>query len=359
MKSSVKEGIITTITQTSTMSLENYLATLYPPDTPGELLVYVKEPFCRLFGKAANLIGFAQQIRQLDRQGFDVYLTINTLDGHSIRKRGSATRGTENEVVVVVGLVADVDAAGKSGHNYPPQTMILEALEDMPLQPTMVALSGKKDGGLHPYWLFPQPYIVTSEEQRKHIKAISVSWQRLIKQKLVPFEMDSTFDLVRVLRPVGTTNHKYETTVQYLLFKPDCRHRLEDFETHLPKPEPTPPSVVYFPPSGFDSEGVVERARRYISKIPGAIAGQGGHATTFHVACVLVLGFGLSVDTAIPILAEWNETCHPSWSERELIHKLQNADNQSGERGYMLREQSELPIVRRLIRDDSKREART
>ena len=37
---------------------------------------------------------------------------------------------------------------------------------------------------------------------------------------------------------------------------------------------------------------VIERARRYIAKCLPAISGQGGHDATFHVACVLVHGFG-------------------------------------------------------------------
>ena len=30
--------------------LEEYLASLYPTATPGDLLAYVKQPFCRRFG---------------------------------------------------------------------------------------------------------------------------------------------------------------------------------------------------------------------------------------------------------------------------------------------------------------------
>jgi hypothetical protein len=49
----------------------------------------------------------------------------------------------------------------------------------------------------------------------------------------------------------------------------------------------------------------IERARQYIAKIPGAVSGQGGHPTTFHVACVLVLGFNLNRKQAIEVLVEW------------------------------------------------------
>lgn len=84
-----------------------------------------------------------------------------------------------------------------------------------------------------------------------------------------------------------------------------------------------------------DDNTVVERARKYLAKIPPAVSGSGGHNATFHAACVLVLGFGLSQETAIALLAEWNETCLPPWSTKELEHKIDSADKQTGERNYL------------------------
>ena len=85
-------------------SLLDYLRALYPEGTPGELLAYTKTPrFNRRFGVAANIDGFARQIRHLDSQA-DVYLTINTLDGAAVRRRGPFARGLETEVAAVVAL---------------------------------------------------------------------------------------------------------------------------------------------------------------------------------------------------------------------------------------------------------------
>lgn len=86
----------------------------------------------------------------------------------------------------------------------------------------------------------------------------------------------------------------------------------------------------------FRSESaVVERARKYLSKIPGAVSGQRGHDRTFHAACVLVLGFCLSQGDALRLLREWNASCQPPWSERELEHKIEGALAKDGERGYL------------------------
>jgi replicative DNA helicase len=80
---------------------------------------------------------------------------------------------------------------------------------------------------------------------------------------------------------------------------------------------------------------VMDRARRYIARIPGAVSGDGGHRITFRTACVLVCGFGLEPHKALRLLAEWNHTCKPMWSERELWHKVTDAEKQPGERNYL------------------------
>jgi hypothetical protein len=100
---------------------------------------------------------------------------------------------------------------------------------------------------------------------------------------------------------------------------------------------------VYWPPKAVEVKptqktSIQERAARYLACVDPAIAGQGGHNQTFRAACSLVLGFGLSVDEAMPLLAEYNARCEPPWSEKELLHKLESADKQTGERGVLLRD---------------------
>ena len=102
----------------------------------------------------------------------------------------------------------------------------------------------------------------------------------------------------------------------------------------LEEPEPAIPAA----PATHTATPVQERARRYLGKMAGAVSGQGGHDATFHAACVLILGFGLSIDDARPVLQEWNTKCQPPWSERELNHKLTEAAKQAGERGHLLKD---------------------
>jgi KaiC/GvpD/RAD55 family RecA-like ATPase len=80
---------------------------------------------------------------------------------------------------------------------------------------------------------------------------------------------------------------------------------------------------------------VIERARKYLDRLPPSVSGQDGHGACFHAACVLVLGFGLNESEALVLLSEFNHRCQPPWSERELEHKIQSANKQPGDRGYL------------------------
>lgn len=83
---------------------------------------------------------------------------------------------------------------------------------------------------------------------------------------------------------------------------------------------------------------LIERARRYVAAMPPAVSGSGGHDATYAAACSLVKGFGLSVAESRPLLQEFNSRCDPPWSERELEHKLLEADKtqDSQPRGYLV-----------------------
>ncbi len=73
-----------------------------------------------------------------------------------------------------------------------------------------------------------------------------------------------------------------------------------------------------------DRERAVRRARAYVGEMGPAISGQGGHDLTMSVACRVVERV-LDEDDAWAVLQEWNESCEPPWSERELRHKLDDA----------------------------------
>lgn len=69
----------------------------------------------------------------------------------------------------------------------------------------------------------------------------------------------------------------------------------------------------------------LQRAALWLSKVPPAVSGQSGHSTTYTAAVGLVHGFQLSKSDAIGLLSNWNQSCQPPWSERDLIHKINQA----------------------------------
>jgi hypothetical protein len=85
--------------------------------------------------------------------------------------------------------------------------------------------------------------------------------------------------------------------------------------------------------TGSDLE---DRARKYLATIPPAVSGNHGHNQTFRAACVLVLGFALELEVAFRVLSWWNQECQPPWSDAELWHKLTDANQRDGERGWLL-----------------------
>jgi hypothetical protein len=83
---------------------------------------------------------------------------------------------------------------------------------------------------------------------------------------------------------------------------------------------------------------IIERARACVATRPAAIEGQGGNATTFGVASLLVWGFALQPSEALGVMMEYNGRCEPPWSQRELERMLASALQRGGDkpRGHMV-----------------------
>jgi hypothetical protein len=70
---------------------------------------------------------------------------------------------------------------------------------------------------------------------------------------------------------------------------------------------------------------LAKRITAYLATIDPAVSGNGGHIQTFHVAKVLIHGFGLSESAAWPFMKNYSERCSPPWTDKELRHKLASA----------------------------------
>jgi len=83
---------------------------------------------------------------------------------------------------------------------------------------------------------------------------------------------------------------------------------------------------------------LIDRARRYVGKMDASVSGAGGHNAAYAAAIAVVKGFDLPEGLAMQVLQEeFNSRCAPAWSEKELKHKLRQAEKANAERGYLLK----------------------
>jgi hypothetical protein len=307
-----------------------HLELLYGPAEPedGLITIYAKEPYIVKFFSPTALAEAAEFARSVSQES-DVFHVVNLISPSATADIESRSgRGRESEIQSLVALVCEIDT-NRGQHkrsDYPSQAVALEALERMPLKPSMVNLSGPPDGGLHVYWALRNPAAVADETTRETAKSISRQWQERLRSLLGSYRLDSTFDLVRVLRVPGCRNHKYANVVTSPLLVSEKRYGLEDFARYCkPLQRPSRPDLITVD-TVANSERTA-RCRAYLSRVPDAVSGQHGHDKTFRAACEC-FRFGLSRFDARKVLAWFNETKTPpddKWSEEELEHKLQSA----------------------------------
>lgn len=80
----------------------------------------------------------------------------------------------------------------------------------------------------------------------------------------------------------------------------------------------------------------LDPARAYVMKVPPAVEGQNGDKHTFTLACTLVRRFHLAPDDALRLMQDWNQQCQPPWTDDQLRHKIEAADEIEGPRGQLL-----------------------
>ena len=294
----------------------------------GLLAIYTKKPYgLEIFAPTA--IEEAAAWAWTAAHNTNVFHVVNLLTPTAtpgIRKRRG--RGREPEVTSIVALVADIDVAGNSHlySNYPPQAAALDALRHMPLPPSIVNLSGPTDGGLHVYWALESPARILGEQARATAKAISKGWQERLQHELRPYRLDSTFDLVRVLRIAGCANHKYAHAVTRPLSVKEHRYQLEEFARYVEMETPpgdSDPHAIY---TANDPRRIA-RCRAYLERVPAAASGDHGHDKTFRAACECAR-FGWSQSEAMQVMIWFNQAKTPAadkWTEVELAHKLTTA----------------------------------
>jgi hypothetical protein len=216
----------------------------------------------------------------------------------SPRDFGSHNRCEADAAAGITGLWADVDVKGETHKktNLPSTLDEARALaRSLGVLPTEEIHSGH---GLQVYWEFATPWIFRGDADRQKAADLARHFQELLhaKAKAQGWQLDRTHDLARVLPLPGTWNHKTADPVPVrVLTSGGPRHEVGDFLALVP---PDGPAGGAFSGRASDGVTVIKRARRYVAKMPAAIAGQRGHDATFAVVQVLVRGFSLTVDEA-------------------------------------------------------------
>jgi hypothetical protein len=189
----------------------------------------------------------------------------------------------------------------------------------------LVAITARRD-------LPPPSYVLHSSPNRIHVfwRARDFTIEQVERlQKHLAGELGTdpaATPSTQTTRLAGFFNHKpqYPTPPLVML---EYRNREA---LYAPDDFPTPSA----PPRGHDERRFrrrlmtgdrIERARRYLAAVPPAVTGQHGDVHTFRVCCRLVRGFALSDADALSILSEWNASCNPPWTERELRDKVTRA----------------------------------
>lgn len=135
---------------------------------------------------------------------------------HGIGLRGGdqphpGARGDSASVIALPGFGRDLDYGVKPTNDkvYPPtRDAALALLEELPRRPNLIVNSG---ACLHVYWLFSELWELLTADDRQKAFQLSRGLSRLIERtaKAHSWCIDATFDLARVLRPVGTLNHQH------------------------------------------------------------------------------------------------------------------------------------------------------
>lgn len=214
-----------------------FLDMLWPeiPESAG-LLVWTlpdkRSAWCQS-GEAAEALAVSSS-----EEGRNAYFGVGLADLSAVRARAEgqgrsieSVRAESSEVCGLYGLAADLDVLS-SGHKkralFPTVEAAQRFLDELPRQPTAVVSTG---GGLQAHWIFREAWLFENEEERRLAEAISRGWNSFLRglAKRQGYEIDATWDLARVLRIPGTTNHKYPAPVELASFC-ELRYNPSDFE---------------------------------------------------------------------------------------------------------------------------------
>lgn len=151
--------------------------------------------------------------REIDRaaefvdsvHGRDIYVGV----GLSPQDFGPSRRCPSDRVLGLAGFWADFDLKSEAHAKTKLPTSLEDALSVIPpaMLPTVVVATGN---GAHAWWLFKEPLLFDTTDERQSAAALIARWQTLLRLNAAArgWAFDRLSDLARVLRIPGTLNNK-------------------------------------------------------------------------------------------------------------------------------------------------------
>ncbi len=170
---------------------------------PEELFILIwtlqdkRSHWCRRIDDAAAVVEASRHM--------DVYTGV----GLSPADFGPYRRCPAEKVAGIAGLGADFDLLSDAHANKALPNTIGQALSVIPpaIPPSLTISTGN---GLHCWWLFKEPYLFESDEDRKEVQRAVARFHTMLRLSAAKqgWLYDRLSDLARVLRIPGTLNHK-------------------------------------------------------------------------------------------------------------------------------------------------------
>lgn len=138
-----------------------------------------------------------------NKETSDLYIGV----GLSPKDFGAKNRCPADQIAGIAGFWADIDIQNEVHKKRNLPASVDEARVLFPEAPTCIVDSGH---GIQAWWLFREPWIFDSEDERLKAQAMCEAWHRgiLERAELHGWTVDATFDLSRILRVPGTRNMK-------------------------------------------------------------------------------------------------------------------------------------------------------
>jgi hypothetical protein len=252
---------------------------------------------CQRLAPVSQIAGprFLSWLRARNAGGWNIYVSVNAVNPqHRSRARDS--------IAAVRHLFIEID------HDAADALASLAARRDLPAPSYLLHSSRNR---VHVLW---------------RVKAFETTRVEALQKQLAhELKADTAAtSCSQMTRLPGFFNHKYEPPILVTMVYGRVNHVYAPADFPVPRARAAV-AVRMDLRTQIRPDRRLERARRYLSVLPPAIAGSHGDVHTFRVCCRLVRGFALEDDEALHLLRVWNERCQPPWTERELGEKVSRA----------------------------------